>query len=97
MILSFLFIAITAFASPFLVCDPQTNVTHYIITGDINTTVPAVNLGDGTFRLEYDLAGITEGTFNLEVKAKNVWGQSTPVPFDFVKALPAVPVAIRIE
>ena len=98
-ILSFLFIAITALADPFLVCDPQpkTDVTHYVITGDINATVPAKDLGDGTVRLEYDLAGIVEGTFNLEVKAKNVWGQSTPVPFDFVKALPAAPGAIRIE
>jgi len=92
-----LLLPVLAFASPFLVCDPQTNVTHYVITGDINVTVPATDLGDGTVRLQYDLAGITEGTFTIEVKAKNVWGESVTVPFDFVKALPAVPSAIRIE
>ena len=86
-----------ASAAPFLVCDPQTNVTHYVITGDINVTVPATDLGDGTVRLQYDLNGITEGTFNLQVKAKNIWGESVAVPFDFVKAIPAVPGAIRIE
>ena len=86
-----------AFAAPFLVCDPQTNITEYIITGDINITVPAFDLGDGTVRLQYDLSGITEGTFNLQVKAKNIWGESVAVPFDFVKALPAAPVVIRIE
>ena len=89
--------AALALASPFLICDPQTNVTHYVITGDINVTVPATDLGDGTVRLQYDLAGITEGTFNLQVKAKNIWGESVAVPFDFVKAIPAVPEVIRIE
>jgi len=93
----FLLIPALAFADPFLVCDPQTNVTHYVITGDIDVTVPATDLGDGTVRLQYDLAGITEGTFNLEVKAKNVWGESVTVPFDFAKALPAVPGSVRIE
>jgi len=92
-----LLLPVLAFASPFLVCDPQTNVTHYVITGDINVTVPATDLGDGTVRLQYDLAGITEGTFTIEVKAKNVWGESVTCPFDFVKALPAVPGSVRIE
>lgn len=92
-----LLVPVLAFASPFLVCDPQTNVTHYVITGDINVTVPATDLGDGTVRLQYDLNGITEGTFNIQVKAKNVWGESVIVPFDFVKALPVALEAIRIE
>ena len=92
-----LLLPVLAFANPFLVCDPQTNVTNYVITGDINVTVPATDLGDGTVRLQYDLAGITEGTFKLEVKAKNIWGESISVPFDFVKALPAAPEVIRIE
>ena len=93
----FLLIPSLAFAEPFLVCDPQTNVTHYVITGDINVTVPATDLGDGTVRLQYDLNGITVGTFNLELKAKNIWGESVTIPFDFVKAIPVVPEAIRIE
>ena len=85
-------------ASPFLVCDPQTNVTHYVVTIDGDTTeVLAFDLGDGTVMLRYDLAGVSSGTHNMEIKAKNVWGESVAVPFDFVKALPVVPVAIRIE
>ena len=86
-----------AIANPFLVCDPQTNVTHYVITGDINVTVPATDLGDGTFRLKLDLAGISGGTYDLEVKAKNIWGESVAAPFVFTKALPDVPVNVRIE
>jgi len=93
----FLLIPSLAFAGPFLICDPQTNVTEYIITGDINTTVLAFDLGDGTVKLQYDLNDIAEGTFNLQVKAKNIWGESVAVPFDFVKALPVAPGAIRIE
>ncbi|MBA7494732.1 hypothetical protein ES702_05309 [subsurface metagenome] len=110
---SFLFIAIFAFiiafilvlallslayADPFLICDPQTNVTHYVVDMDGDkTTVPAFDLGDGTVMLKYDLAGIPTGTHNVEVKAKNVWGESTSVPFDFTKALPGVVERLRIE
>jgi len=93
----FILMPMLAFADPYLVCDPQTNVTHYVITGDINITVPATDLGDGTVRLQYDLAGIAAKPYDLQVKAKNIWGESVAVPFDFVKALPAVPAAIRIE
>lgn len=94
----FLLIPCLTFASPFLVCDPQTNVTHYIVTINGNTTeVLAFDLGDGTVMLRYDLAGILTGIHNTTVKAKNIWGESVAVPFEFVKALPAVPKAIRIE
>jgi len=85
-------------AAPFLICDPQTNVTHYVVTLDGDTsTAPAFDLGDGTLMLKYDLAGIPAGAHNVQVKAKNLWGESIPVPFDFTKALPDVPGGIRIE
>ena len=84
-------------AAPFLICDPQTNVTHYVITGSINVTVLATPYGNGTVRLEYDLAGISMGNHNVEVKAKNIWGESVAVPFVFSKQVPEVPETIRIE
>lgn len=95
--LAFMLIPSLAFTAPFLICDPQTNVTHYVITGSINVTVPATDLGDGTFQLQLDLAGISGGTYDLEVKAKNVWGESVAAPFDFTKALPDVVTGVRIE
>jgi len=85
------------FAAPFLVCDPQVDVTEYIITGDISATTPAVDLGDGTVRMQYDLTGISEGPYNIEVKAKNIWGESIPVPFVFTKQLPDAPSNITIS
>ena len=94
----FLLIPLLAFAEPFLVCDPQTNVTHYVITIDsVATEVLAFDLGNDTVMLRYDLNGISTGTHNTSVKAKNIWGESVTVPFVFVKAIPAVPEAIRIE
>jgi len=85
------FFTVPAFSAPFLVCDPQTNVTHYVITGDINITIPAIDLGDNTVRLVYDLGSVMERRYDIEVKAKNEWGISTAVPFDFTKALPDAP------
>ena len=88
----------TVLADPFLVCDPQTNVTHYVITLDgISTTVPAVDLGDDTFNLSFDLGGIDVGNHNVELKAKNIWGESIAVPFVFVKSLPEVPTGIGLK
>jgi len=92
-----LFMTTAALAEPFLVCDPQTNVTHYIITGDIDITIPATDLGDGTVRLAYDLESVLERRYDIQVKAKNVWGESVVVPFDFTKAIPDVPGGVRIE
>lgn len=85
-------------ADPYLICDPATNVTHYVVTLDGDTsTVPAFDLGDGTLMLKYDLAGIPTGPHNVAVKAKNLWGESTSVPFDFTKALPDAAERLRIE
>jgi len=97
-LLAFIFIPSLVFAAPFLVCDPQTNVTHYVVTIDGNTTeVLAFDLGNGTVMLRYDLEGISAGTHNTELKAKNIWGESVAVPFVFVKAIPVAPGGTRIE
>jgi len=93
-----IFMAGSAFAAPYLVCDPQTNVTSYIVTLDgTETEVPAQDLGNGTVRLHFDLASVTEGEHHVEVRAKNIWGVSDPVPFDFTKTLPALPSGFSIS
>ena len=86
------------FSSPFLVCDPQTNVTHYVIIIDGNEhVVEAQDLGDGTVRLYYDLGGFSEGSHTIQVKAKNLWGVSEPVPFEFTKSLPPTPTGLSLS
>lgn len=72
------------FASPFLVCDPQVGVATYELTGWTPTIIPAQS--DGSLRM--DVASAVVGTTALTVKACNVWGCSTTVPFDLVR--PAV-------
>jgi len=85
-------------AAPFLICDPQTNVTHYVVMIDgITETVPAFDLGDGTVRLNFDLAGVTEGEHTCTVKAGNEWGESIAVPFVFTRAGPDAPGNVRIQ
>jgi len=97
-IVVFLCLLSISHADPYLICDPQTNVTHYVVTMDGDTsTLPAFDLADGTVMLKYDLAVILPGPHNVEVKSKNVWGESTSVPFDFTKALPAAPDRLCIE
>ena len=87
-----------SFADPFLVCDPQTNVTHYVVTlNGATIEVPAFDLGDGTVALRYDLKNIVIGNHSVEVRAKNVWDKSIAVPFAFVKSLPEAPTGIGVK
>ena len=82
--IGFIFLTCTlVHAAPFLVCDEDSNVTSYLVTLDSGeeVEVPAP--------LRFDLSGISEGEHVIEVKAKNVYGESAPVPFEFIKALPA--------
>jgi len=40
---------------------------------------------------------MANGTYNLEIAAKNEWGISTYVPFDFMKEVPANPLGIGLS
>jgi hypothetical protein len=89
------------FGSPFLVCDPiqqSFEVTEFIleIDGQVISVPPEV-LPDGTFRIFYDLAGITNGNHTIRAKAKNIWGESSwSAPFDFTSGMPTIPGGYRI-
>jgi len=88
-----------SFADPFLVCDPTSeDIASYIVKvngGEEMLSQPA-SMGDGTVRLEYDLAGLPEGPFTIEVAAENVWGRSPFAPFSSTKALPQGPNNLRV-
>ncbi|MCK4718739.1 MAG: hypothetical protein KAT70_08730, partial [Thermoplasmata archaeon] len=81
--------------APYLVCDPMENVTHFIVTIDgVEREVEAVDVGDGYVILKYDLTGVSNGTHDVTVKAKNLWGQSVAVPFVFTREGPDIPANI---
>ena len=85
-------------AAPFLVCDPQENVTSYIVTmNGVTEESLAQDMGNNTTRLHYDLEGITSGAYDCNVTAKNMWGASAPVPFSFKKILPGCPSVLDIS
>jgi len=83
-------------ASPFLVCDCQDNVEQYVVNMDGAIAIVDASDGAGTSmvctngqkRLSYDVGSISDGNHHVEVKAKNKWGESVAVPFDFSKTLP---------
>ena len=85
--------ASTAWAAPFIVCDPQAGVVSYEITG-LGEPVSFVAQPDGS--LKYDLAAVQSGTYTLTVSACNVWGCSSTAPFGFSKQLPSAPAGLRI-
>ena len=83
---------VSAFCSPFLVCDPQAAITHYKITGDPYWPGNAPAQADGS--LKADLGSISMGTHNIQIaacKTDTTWGEvcSATVPFSFTR--PAVP------
>jgi len=89
-----------AMANPFLVCDPQTDVDEYeVIFDGAPTYVPyaETDVGGETVVILMDLAGISNGNHHIEVNARNIWGHSVNVPFDFNKTVPGAPAGIGLR
>lgn len=101
LVLGILFWASLSYAGPFLVCDPQTGVTTYKLTGPawVPTSVPAQS--DGSLKM--DLATSVIGLNSLTVaacKADATWGEvcSSTVPFAFTRpAAPTIPANIKLQ
>ena len=83
----------TLYAAPFLVCDPQSGVTHYNLTGDklwVPVTSPAII--DGSIKLDVAISAV--GTTNMTVKAciaDVIWGERCSEISPFVLARPGMP------
>jgi len=89
----FILFAVTAFASPFLISDPNPGATSYQLTGWTPSTIAAQS--DGSLRM--DVASAVQGTtYNLTIAACNVWGCSDTVPFELQKKLPSAPSQLRL-
>ena len=90
-----------SYAAPFLVCDPQTEVTLYKLTGPAWVPVSVPAQPDGSIRM--DVAAATVGSNSLTVaacKADPVWGElcSAFVPFLFDRPQGAVnPSNLRLS
>jgi hypothetical protein len=100
-VLVMVFLASSAFASPFLVCDPQAGVTSYQLTGPSWVpTIPVPAQADGSIKL--DVATASVGANSLTAKACKddpIWGVlcSEAVPFVFTRsASPANPAGIGL-
>ena len=86
-----------AVANPFLICDPQEGVIAYEISGLPDwyvTRIPAEN--DGSIKLDLATLPIDNTTYELQVRACNVWGCSDPAPFSFTTSTPPVPTQFRL-
>lgn len=88
--------ASSAFAAPFLVCDPvpggsAQTPTSYIVSGIGNDfTVPASQVSGGV-ALHVDLATVSPGTYTVKVTAVNAGGPgaaSAPFTFTLASATP---------
>lgn len=96
--LTILLFAAPAMASPYLVADPVTNVDGYnLLVNGVEVVVLAEQVG-AEVRLHYDLVDIPVGPNEISVSAYNLWGESDPVPFDFVRPADVIsPAGIKLE
>jgi LDH2 family malate/lactate/ureidoglycolate dehydrogenase len=87
-------------AAPFLVCDPQTGVTSYKLTGPVWVPTSTPAQADGSIKL--DVASSTVGSNSLTVaacKTDPIWGElcSSTVPFVFTRpAAPTIPANTKL-
>ena len=100
-VLAMILIASVSYAAPFLVCDPQSGVIHYNLTGP--AWVPASTLAQTDGSIKLDVAGSNVGLNSLTVAAcisDGVWGEqcSVSVPFDFTRpTAPTSPSGIGLK
>ena len=93
----------TAWGSPFLVTDCQDNVDQYVLIFDGGTPIisDAVSTDciGGQKRCSFDVEplGLADGQHVVEGAAKNLWGESAYVPFDFNKAVPTSGTGIGLS
>ena len=101
----FMLITVSAHAEPFLVCDPQPNVTEYKIVWAAGGTEYLNAESDGSFR--YDVADTTEGDTGGDLYAGGEWlvdGEPQDVfewsdPRPFVLTRPSafpIPTGVRL-
>lgn len=83
-----LFVSVAG-AAPFLVCDPQENVDSYIVIIDGQNS-------ETQYPLHYDLQELQRGNHTVEVKAKNIWGESESSKIIFWSGAPDAPTNLRI-
>ena len=89
-----------SFATPFMVCDPQTGVTTYKLTGPAWLTTPTVPAQvDGSVKL--DVVSSSAGSNSLTVAAcvvDAIWGEvcSSAVPFVFTRPSTATPTTLKL-
>jgi hypothetical protein len=93
LIIAILLIPSLLSAAPFLVCDPQTGVTTYKLTGPAWTPASVPAQPDGSIKM--DVSAATVGSSALTVAAcitDAVWGElcSTTVPFPLTRPTPPV-------
>ena len=87
----------------YVVCDPilitGIQPTKYVLTMDGGAVleVDPQKLADNSVRLHYDVSSVSNGSHRLTVAAKNIWGSSSTVPFDFTKSIPATPSGLSLE
>ena len=87
----------------YVVCDPilitGIQPIKYVLTMDIGATfeVDPQKLADNSVRLHYDVSNVSNGTHNMTVKTKNMWGESASVPFSFGKTVPISPSNIALS
>lgn len=89
-------------ANPFIVCDPQTGITHYKVTGGAWVMSPVSAQADGSIKMDIVTAPV--GTSNLTFSAcatewDGIPGEvcSPTVPFSFTRrGIPATPGGVKL-
>jgi hypothetical protein len=84
-ILAIPFLASISYASPFLVCDPQTGVTKYEI--EVNGTILGQFNAETDGSAKVDLAGYSSGSYSFRLRAMGTdnWWSDFSDPFDATK------------
>lgn len=88
--LCMLLVAVTlVHASPFLVCDPQSSVTEYEVSGPTWVTPIVPAQADGSIKMDVAAANVGSNTLTIAACAKDtLWGRSCSATVNFTFTRP---------
>lgn len=92
----------TAYAEPFLVCDPMPDAEQTQVTLDGTpqpwTDYQEADFDGTTYCVLMDLDSISTGGHTVTAKARNIWGETSDSdPLDFTKSAGGPPAGIGVK
>jgi hypothetical protein len=91
-----LLMATSAYATPYLMCDPQAGITSYKVTGLPFVTADVPAQADGSLKVDVAPSSVGVNAITISAcKEDALWGKSCSASSPFSYTRPSLPVGLK--